>query len=427
MKKILAMALGGVAAVLTPLVAMSPDLADACGQKLLRRGGGGGCSGGSCGVQPQFVSRTPTLASIQPRQVPQEREEIRPPLVFVGKKDHDWYMARLPEGVLTSAERERAIFYDRSNTPQAYQDFRGALPSVHSIYNNVSARQGEPFGNANREFPWNTGGLDRSSNGSDFKVLVLPERRDGTLQPIVGWWERLPGDRFDSMVGKYPVGTKVCEVLLVNDGERTRPFEVRVLEKIRDGVTTDFNKFWARKYFRPVRDCDHLWELTKNDPYHAKLERHYQDEFWRDRLQDSHPVGVFNAVALLDTIPAMDKRLAARLLEQPFQDVTDVPWITGRKSGTKGFAPAPSGTSFVADHFQGAFIHSNNCTMCHTSVLKHADDFDRGRDWYGRVRGFDGIFSLCLADEASVARTGTPRQALWSRKLVAAGILVGPR
>ncbi len=93
--------------------------------------------------------------------------------LFVSAQQHARYLAMIPDGVMTADEKSRLIFYDRRTVPQAYQH-DGCW---HAISYNISAtKPTELFGNANLEFPWKTGGLDESENGSDFKALLLPAR-----------------------------------------------------------------------------------------------------------------------------------------------------------------------------------------------------------------------------------------------------------
>src|SRR5947207_2466816 len=80
---------------------------------------------------------------------------------FMSKERYDLYMKYVPKGIFTEDELSRIIFYDRQSSAPAFQhDGRFYYTS-----NNFSADRDEPFGNPNREFPWNTGGLDNSDNG----------------------------------------------------------------------------------------------------------------------------------------------------------------------------------------------------------------------------------------------------------------------
>src|SRR5690242_12485129 len=82
---------------------------------------------------------------------------------------HKVYMSYVPDGLLTADEIARIVFYDKQSVPQAYQH----EGTFHSIYYNISAAKPiEPYGNANLEFPWKTGGIDNSPNAKDFKGLI---------------------------------------------------------------------------------------------------------------------------------------------------------------------------------------------------------------------------------------------------------------
>src|ERR1700676_5593152 len=109
--------------------------------------------------------------------------------------------------------------------PGASQNRGGGLPGVHSPSYNIRAVRSEPFGNANREFPWGSpAGLHNSPNFKSFRFVSFPKG-----QSILWWRERLSGDGArGSFVWLYPVGTTFGEVLLVTDPENhDYTFELR--------------------------------------------------------------------------------------------------------------------------------------------------------------------------------------------------------
>jgi hypothetical protein len=351
--------------------------------------------------------------------------QTNPPL-FVSTQQHAYYLAMVPDGVLTEEEKGRMIFYDRRTVPQAYQH-EGCW---HAISFNISAaKPGELFGIANREFPWITGGMDESDNGSDFKALILPKRSDGTAEPIrVGTRQLLrtstrgsfgDGSAYDGFtwsVGRYPVGTKVLEFLVMNVD---RVFEVRVLEKVANGDVFEVSNNWKPRWYRAVRDSKELLELTADDSYHAKLTAHYSGKLPSVHLADrNHDQPVFNVETIMDELPPMTPELLAKIYSRPFQEVTDIPWHT---EGRSCFAPSGG---FVVNKYRGSHFASTECITCHSTVMKHASDFQLFRDWYGRVRGTDGIFSFPMCDESCVAHNGINVRPVWNQKLIAAKLLV---
>jgi len=362
------------------------------------------------------------------------------PPVFLTEEQTARCRRLVPAGVFTEAELARAVFYDRASAPPAYQDYshRGGLLGWFDPRHNVSANQTEKHGNANREFPWLTGGLDDSTDGWDFKLYIPPA--EGAR--IKGSWETLAhvssqrlygdygyltvADHFPSMVARYPVGAKVGEVLLVQDPNgNSVTFEVRVMEKVRIGDLWDVKENWAFKVYRAVRDHRHLLELVgepgTHDHYVASLKAHYAGAFTPETLRNTHPVTVFASTALVDELPSAPPGLPAFVHGRAFREVTDRPWL--ETASHKAFAGR--GGVFPS-RYQGNHFNSQNCFTCHATVAKHADDFDLRRDWYGRVRGSDGVFSLPLADPTTVTRVDTrSRPTPWHRKLVAAGLLEG--
>lgn len=351
--------------------------------------------------------------------------------VFVSAAEHGRLLRSLPDGVFTDAEKVRAVFYRRDTVVPAYQRdgffeavARNPGPGTHR------------FGNANREFPWNTGGLDNSPNGSDFKVLVLPEGGRLTLgtarlDTTFGWmndgdvrWRRgQRPDGFSWHTCTFPVGAKVAEVIRV-DGRWT--CEVRVMEKVRGGNVVDVGKNWKFRWFRPVRDRAHLLGLTAGDPYWKSLDIHYKRPMPVERLRDDHPENrVLDVTAPVDELPAMSAAVKEKLLSRPFAEVTDHPWAESA-AGLKTFAPRGG---FMPDGFQGGHFSSKQCVACHATVLKHAADFEiadrrnKLTEWYGRVRGSDGVFSIPFADDSAVTRDGWARPFRANQALSRAGLL----
>lgn len=365
---------------------------------------------------------------------------VNPPLVSPDK--HDRYSLWVPDGIFTDAEYARMVFYDKASVPQANQDWasRSGLLGWFGLEMNTSANRAEPTGHPDREFPWLTGGLDRSDNGWDFKAYIPPVDQQGRPVPIQGRWERLPRingrstgpqgtqyhqttDDLPSMVGRYPVGAKVVEFLMVRgpDGH-SHPCEVRVMTKVKSGDLFDVANNWEFRYHRAVRDRRHLLEVVGGHPYGAQLRQHYPKNLPRETLVNPHPVPVFRAESLVDDLPAASAEVVALVHGRRFEDVTGRPWVEGAQGGV-GYAarggPFPRG-------YQGNHFNGTNCASCHATALKHAGDLDLFRDWYRRVRGTDGVLSLPMVDPQWISRQDTRHnngRDLWNRKLVQAGLL----
>ncbi len=320
------------------------------------------------------------------------------PRPFVSQRQHDRYQSLIPDGVFTEDERERLVFYDAETTPQVFQAGNQFL----------RIDGGTP--NPNGEFPWRTGGMDNSDNGHSYKALLLPEG-----QPIVGRSRHLPGDLLPSLVGSYPIGTKLIEVMLVGGDPKSwdgwHVFEVRILEKRKGGDPLSAAANWKPRWFRAVRSSAHLTELVREGPYELALDDHYREGLEVKHLFDQgHERAAFNAQTITDDLPPMPQSLLKRVHGRPFTEVTDRPWIES-KNGWKAFAG--SGGPFPRN-YQGNFFKSDVCLQCHATVQARSSDFNRA--WPGRVRGTDGIFSLPMGDGEGPAR--------WSRKLTDARLLV---
>ena len=167
-----------------------------------------------------------------------------PRLRLVSKKTHDLYLSFWPKSndeFLNELKKQDLIFYDDRAMPPAYQDFSGALQGVHSPSYNISAVRSEPFGNANREFPWGSpAGLHDSPNFKSFRFVAFPKGK-----AVLWWRERLAGDGGrGTFVWQYPAGTTFGEMLLVTDPDGNDwTFELR--------TRTRTDKRWNVNAFRP--------------------------------------------------------------------------------------------------------------------------------------------------------------------------------
>jgi hypothetical protein len=60
---------------------------------------------------------------------------------------------------------------------------------------------------------------------------------------------------------------------------------------------------------------------------------------------------------------------------------------------------------------------------CHETVNHNVQEFEPGRDWYGRIRGSDGIFSFHPFSRGSISFNGSPVSVSMNSELRAAGLL----
>ena len=83
--------------------------------------------------------------------------DTKPRLRLVDDKTHELYLSYWPKSHdpwLNELKKKDLVFYDEQAMPRAYQAWEGVLLGVHSPSFNISAVREEPFGSANREFPW---------------------------------------------------------------------------------------------------------------------------------------------------------------------------------------------------------------------------------------------------------------------------------
>jgi hypothetical protein len=309
---------------------------------------------------------------------------------------------------------ERLILYTETEMPQAYQNWSGSLPGVHSPHYNISADGGEPHGNANIEFPWGTpAGLHRARNVSSFRFLWLPSDERGKVLPVVWYrWQR-PGESRRGYEWIFPVGTVVGEVLSLRgpDGKQY-PFELRV--RIREYGE------WAVDVFRPFPAAEDLAEAIKQArddlqtrPTLAKLIDHLEEplSMKKHTLANNHPRRVFTQSMGTDTLPPVgDDKLVIELLSgTEFRSALDTQWRESEDGTGYTCAPTTQATfHIIPAGYMGGFIDVNpeSCARCHDSVGEPAQHFDFARDWYGRVRGSDDIFSFHPFSLGSISHNG---------------------
>lgn len=347
------------------------------------------------------------------------------PFRLVSDAKHDSYLSFWPSSKdpwLQDLMKKDIIFYDNHVMPAAYQDFDGGLQGVHSPFYNISAVQPrEPFGNANREFPWGSpAGLHESRNFKTIRFLVLPKD-----EPIYWWRQRLPRDTSATFVWQYPKGTTFGEILLVTDPQGYDwTFELR--------TRTRGDKGWAVNAFRPFTThqelADRIKHLVPDWADKPELARIVQGESDRERVQrlfNNHFLVTFDSTALITALPAIDHDLVRKLLETPFKSALGQEWKRDA-DGNEAHAPTTDADfHIVPKNYKGGFVpvSSASCMRCHDSTLKHARDFDNVRDWYGRVRGSDNIFSFHIFEPASISHNGFSVPTRLRQNLIHAGLL----
>jgi hypothetical protein len=323
------------------------------------------------------------------------------------------------------------ILYTESEMPKAYQHWSGDLQGVHSPDYNISAVPGEPYGNGNVEFPWGTpAGMHRTAGTTSLRFLWLPRDEHGRRLPVV-WYRKLhPGDSTPGYAWIFPVGAVVGEVLgLRGPDGHDYPFELRVRIRERGEWSVDIFRPYPRaadlssriKDLRPawsgntslVRLVEHL-DSNQRPPFRT--------------LADRQPATrVFRQTMGVDTLPpAGDDQLVVELLTmQPFRSALGEYWRTYAEDTYVAAPTTDAPFHIVPANYDGAFLEVDRaaCARCHETTGQRVDIFDPGRDWYGRIRGSDRIFSFHPFEPSSISHNGFGQPVAIRGALVDAGVL----
>jgi hypothetical protein len=322
------------------------------------------------------------------------------------------------------------ILYTEEEMPRAYQFWDGAFPGVHSAYYNISANGGEPFGNGNREFPWgDPAGTHRARNVRAFRFLWLPKDESGRPRPVA-WYRKRMRDGTSAYAWTYPVGTVFGEVLTLRgpDGY-DYTFELRV--RIRE--LSD----WTVDVFRPFPSAEDLAARIKElrsdwqeQPNLVALVDHITKPLPPKvyTIADRQPGRrVFQQQMGMDVLPPVgdDKLVALLLTSTVFRSAHSTPWRVG-PGGVSTAAPTTSAPfHIVPANYDAGFVEvdRHSCRRCHDTVNHGLDEFNAGRDWYGRIRGSDGIFSFHPFSPDSISGNGYSVPVRMRSSLERAGLL----
>jgi len=326
---------------------------------------------------------------------------------------------------------QRLILYTEAEMPRAYQEWSGSLQGVHSAYYNISANGSEPYGNGNREFPWATpAGTQRTKGVEAFRFVWLPRDTNDRPRPVVWFRKRLRGDTSDGYAWTFPVGAKVGEALAMTgpDGY-AYTFEMRVR-------TREYG-FWDVDVYRPFPTAADLAKRIKtlrpdwqNQPNLLAAVEHLEQplEMKVSTLADKQPAQrTFAATMGVDMLPSLnDDRLVGELLSGTvFRNVSGEVWRQS-PSGVKTYAPTTTAAfHIVPANYDAGFVQvdSTSCMRCHDSVSKPVTDFNPGRDWYGHIRGSDGILSFHPFAPESVSDNGYGRAIKMRAEFEKAGVI----
>lgn len=305
------------------------------------------------------------------------------------------------------------IWYTEDEMPRAYQDWEGALRGVHWAWNNVSANRGEPYGNGNREYPWaHPGGAIFGTNvladRSLPHALILPEREEGGKWPVV-WWNVRRGSQYAGIRWLFPKGAVLVELLGISHDGYQYVVEIRMRTREIDGWTTEVLKPFRseEEYLAAIRSRGR--EVSSYRPSEQKL----------FTVSSRHPNPPIKSMSRkIPVLPAIEPSLASDLLRTtPFRASLGYDWF-----------PTTASSFHVVPKVNRSFVtgsSSQDCMNCHRHTNVHVGNFDRPRDWYGRIRGSDGIFSFHPFDRSCISIRGTPQGMRINQRLVSAGIVSG--
>ncbi len=364
-----------------------------------------------------------------------DQDQSSRPARLVSQQQEDHLRSSLPKvddpAVQRMLDDPTLILYTDREMPRAYQFWSGDLQGVHLASYNISAGDGEPFGNGNREFPWGApAGTHRTKNVSSFRFLWLPRDEDGKPLPVVWHRKRLPGDSSTGYAWLFPVGTVVGEVLLMRGPDDIRcTFEMRTRTRESDSWGVDV----FRPFPRAVDLAERIKQLRPNWQENESLValcRHLEEpvEFDTHTLSDRQPGRrTFSQSAGIDNLPELtDNQLVSELLTKTvFRSALGGHWKMDA-SGNKAFAPTTTAAfHIVPANYDAGFVEVDrqSCMRCHETVNQSVDRFDSLREWYGRIRGSDGIFSFHPFSLDSLSDNGFGRSIQMRKELVDGGVL----
>jgi len=375
-------------------------------------------------------------ASVAAEAEPAQRQAAVKPVVRLVAEKHERNLRRLlprveDERVQEILDDPQLILYTDQEMPKAYQFLDGMMPGIHRVSYNISANGSEPFGNGNREFPWATpAGAHRSKNVSSFRFLRLPVDDKGKVIPIV--WFHAPSKTNGQMTygWRFPVGSVLGEVLLMRgpDGY-DYCFELRV--RFREQSDWDVDAF--RPFPRAADLAERLKELRPGWGEDQKLVA-FMDQLEPPAklpqltLTDYHPRKSFKQKMGIHELPSLnDEALVRELLTQTtFKSASGESWMTAEGGEVTAAPTTKAPFHIVPANYDAGFVAVDrlSCMRCHETVNQPVDKFQAGRDWYGRIRGSDGIFSFHPFDPSCISDNGYGRPVQMRKELVAAGVLV---
>lgn len=304
------------------------------------------------------------------------------------------YIPKLEDNPALQAKIDQAILYTDEEIPPAYQfqPLSGGRGVPYTVFFSPKHRHNniDKYTQANSEFPWaDPGGLNHvdQSKVSEFRFIWFPYDQSGRVLPAVVYRDSLEkSDAVNMPVPTqgwrwiYPVGTIVGEVLLKKFSDGTwAAYEVRMRLRESDG--------WDVEVYRRVANVTELRQVSPDADWGSAV---VVNREMVDRFHEQSAFKRSGAAIVLPRIP----QAKSLLLSGSFKAVGGT--NAGKSMYEVQAFTANDDDNIVPAGYNGEYLGTTaqTCANCHQHTLKHADFFDSGRDWYGYVRGSDGIFSF---------------------------------
>lgn len=337
---------------------------------------------------------------------------------LVSDREHRNRLALIPSSTDKRLDKikadERLIFYDKDTTPPVFQHWEPATLNsggvnafgLVSTKINISANPSEPFGNANREFPWvATVGIREDQPVRHFVIMPAParlewvtQRRDMRYDETYLKWTYAPGTVF---------GEIICVIHPINGAFYATEIRLR----------TKGEKGWTATAYRPFPTKDDLLAVL-DEPGVPAADRAILKAALASptqkvtRMKNRHrnrgkDVVLFDATGTWEYLPEISPAATAVLLDRPFSNALGSEW---RRTDPPTHAPTTSSAFHIVPRDYNAAcveVSTTSCNRCHETALRPAEDVETFRDWYGRVRGSDTIFSFHPFDPVVASRPNT--------------------
>jgi len=308
--------------------------------------------------------------------------------------------------------------------PLARQNWSSVSSGLHSIRYDLSGGLDKLGRGSSYEFPWKEPAGTHLVNQKELinvRGLLLPHQAGSPKALPIVWWtakQDVSPDTFDSHVQKiewaFPHGTVFVELLArrLSNGSVV-PFEVRTRTR-EEGE-------WAVDVFRPfVHASDLSAALARLGQHEESVRLVRKPVRFSVRLHDTqhkHPAIDIHGVS--ERLPHYSADLVKNLLQgRVFESALGEDW---REQGP---VTAPSGGIYPENYRAVMSVDRESCFNCHRSTNVSVSHFDSERDWYGNVRGSDGILSFHIFDQSGISMDGRNVPVVFRSELLKWGLLV---